>query len=104
MDSLAIAANGLVADGLGRGDPATARAAALRCLLYGGGVSAVLLGSLAAFPQGVSAIFTDTRCVIFMTDGQASLSLFPTELEPFNGQRWITLMVDQQHPKWHPAV
>lgn len=62
MDSLAIAANGLVADNLGRGDMATARAAALRCLLYGSGVSVVLLGVLGAKPQAVSAIFTDSRC------------------------------------------
>lgn len=62
MDSLAIAANGLVADNLGRGDMAAARAAALRCLLYGSGASVVLLGSLATFPQAVAAIFTDSRC------------------------------------------
>jgi hypothetical protein len=62
MDSLAIAANGLVADSLGRGDIATARGAALRCLLYGGGVSVALLAVLGTFPQGVSAIFTDSRC------------------------------------------
>jgi Na+-driven multidrug efflux pump len=62
MDSLAIAANGLVADGLGRGQVSTARAAALRCSLYGGGVSLALLALLGAFPQGVSAIFTDSRC------------------------------------------
>ena len=64
MDSLAIAANGLVADNLGRGDMPTARAAALRCLLYGSGVSLALLAALASYPQGVSAIFTDSRCAV----------------------------------------
>jgi hypothetical protein len=62
MDSLAFAANGLVADNLGRGDMAAARAAALRCLLYGSGVSVVLLGTLGTFPHAVAAIFTDLRC------------------------------------------
>lgn len=69
MDSLAIAANGLVADGIGRGDMAAARAVALRCLKYGGGVSMMLLGSLATFPQAVAAIFTDSRYPLFLHSG-----------------------------------
>lgn len=60
MDSLAIAANGLVADNLGRADMKTARAVALRCLMYAQLVAAVDLSLLAAFPHTVSAIFTSS--------------------------------------------
>lgn len=64
MDSLATAANGLVADSLGRDDVRRARAAATRCLLFGGGVAIVLAAGLAAAPGSVAGVFTDNRCSI----------------------------------------
>lgn len=61
MDALAIAANGLVADGLGRGDSAAARRAAVRCLGYGGLTAAAVAAPLAIWPHGAAAIFTTSR-------------------------------------------
>jgi Na+-driven multidrug efflux pump len=61
MDALAVTGNGLVADGLGRGDVGRARAAAERCVAYGGVVAAVLAIVIGLAPGGVAAVFTDSR-------------------------------------------
>jgi Na+-driven multidrug efflux pump len=59
MDSLAIAANGLVADSLGRGDVDRARQAAERCCGFGGAISIALFLLLGIAPMSVAMIFTD---------------------------------------------
>ena len=64
MDALATAANGLVADGLGRKDVQRARTVAERCVTFGGGIAAVLALVLGLAPGGVAGIFTDGQCAL----------------------------------------
>lgn len=61
-DALATAANGIVADSLGRQDFSRAQEAAAKCLLYGAAVTAALALLLGLQPMGVAAIFTDQQC------------------------------------------
>lgn len=69
MDALAIAANGLVADGLGRGDSAAARRAAMRCIAYAGLTAAAVGVPLAILPHGAAAIFTSSSCELHPSAG-----------------------------------
>ena len=63
QDALAVAANGLVADSLGRDDVARAVSVTNRCVGYGGVISLALFVLLFAAPGAVAALFSDSRCV-----------------------------------------
>eukprot|EP00892_Ulva_mutabilis_P004326 jgi/Ulvmu1/2265/UM013_0112.1 len=86
LDALAIAANGLVADGLGRSDGAAARRAALRCLGYAGITAAVVAAPLALAPHGAAAIFTTSKEV---QDAAAPALVIVAAMQPFNALAFV---------------
>lgn len=82
-DSLAVAAQALMARALARGDTATARAVLWRCLALGLGLGLALAAGLAALRDPLASLFTRESAVLACMDALLPLVVSPPAARPF---------------------